>query len=40
MNTTVKPMQEFIVGQLNDVIQLMYPNETVDLTIEQNQTLI
>jgi phage portal protein BeeE len=40
MNTTVKPIQNFILDNLQDVVQLMYPNEQVSLTIEQNQTLI
>jgi phage portal protein BeeE len=39
MNTTVKPMQDFVLGQLQDVIQLMYPNEEINLVIEQNQPL-
>lgn len=40
MNTTVKPLQDFVTDNLQDVIQLMYPGEIVDLTIEQNQTLV
>ena len=39
MNTTVKPMQDFVLGQLQDVVQLMYPNEQINLVIEQNQPL-
>jgi phage portal protein BeeE len=39
MNTTVKPMQDFVLGQLQDVVQLMYPNEEINLVIEQNQTI-
>lgn len=39
MNTTVKPMQDFVLGQLQDVVQLMYPNEQINLIIEQNQPL-
>jgi phage portal protein BeeE len=39
MNTTVKPMQDFVLGQLQDVVQLMYPKEQINLVIEQNQPL-
>lgn len=39
MNTTVKPMQDFVLGQLKDVVQLMYPNEEINLVIEQNQAI-
>ena len=36
MNTTIKPMQEFIIRELTPVVQLLYPGEEVVLTIEQN----
>lgn len=39
MNTTVRPLQEFIIRELEPVIQLMYPNEEINLEIEQNQVL-
>lgn len=40
MNTTVKPLQEFLIRELEPVVQLMYPNEEVKLEIQQNQILI
>jgi phage portal protein BeeE len=39
MNTTIKPMQEFIIRELTPVVQLLYPGEEVVLTIEQNPIL-
>jgi len=39
MSTTIKPLQEFIIRELTPILQLMYPNMEIDLTIEQN-TLI
>lgn len=36
MATTIRPLQEFLIREVQPIIQLMYPNETVDLTIEQN----
>ena len=39
MNTTVKPLQEFILEELLPVVQLIYPNEQITLDIEQNQAL-
>lgn len=37
MNTSVKPMQDFIIRELEPVVRLMYPNQEVKLEIEQNQ---
>ena len=39
MSTTIKPLQEFIIRELSPILQLMYPNETIDLTIEQTPLL-
>jgi phage portal protein BeeE len=38
-STTIFPLQEFMVRELTPIIQLMYPSENVDLTIQQNQIL-
>jgi len=40
MNTSVKPMQEFIIKELEPIVQLMYPNESVELSIQQNQSIL
>jgi phage portal protein BeeE len=40
MNTSVKPMQEFIIKELEPIVQLMYPNEPVELSIQQNQSIL
>lgn len=37
MNTTVIPLQEFLIRELHPVIQLIHPNENIELIIEQNQ---
>lgn len=37
MKTTVIPLQEFIIRELQPVLQLIYPNENVELNIQQNQ---
>lgn len=39
MNTTIKPMQEFLIRELQPVVQLIYPNEQIVLEIEQNQVV-
>lgn len=39
MNTSVKPMQEFLIRELNPIIQLIHPEEEINLTIEQNSIL-
>jgi phage portal protein BeeE len=39
MNTSIKPMQDFILRELKPILQLMYPNEQVNLVIEQNQVV-
>lgn len=39
MNTSVKPMQEFILRELRPIVQLMYPEEQVTLEIQQNQVV-
>lgn len=39
MSTTILPLQSFILDQLQPVVQLMYPNEVVDLQIEQSTLL-
>jgi len=39
MSTTIKPLQEFIIRELQPILQLMYPNEKIDLTIQQNEIL-
>lgn len=40
MNTSIKPMQEFIIRELQPVVQLIYPNEQVSLNIIQNQSVL
>lgn len=40
MNTSVKPMQQFIIKELEPIIQLMYPTEAVELNIDQNQSIL
>jgi len=39
MNTSIKPTQEFMIRELQPIIQLMYPNEAINLEIQQNQIL-
>lgn len=39
MNTTVIPLQEFIIRELEPVVQLIFPNEKVELIIQQNSIL-
>lgn len=39
MNTSVKPLQEFLIRELEPVVQLIYPDEQVKLEITQNQIL-
>jgi hypothetical protein len=39
MKTTIQPLQEFMLKELNPIIKLMYPNEDVNLEIEQNEFL-
>lgn len=40
MNTSVKPMQEFLIRELEPVVQLIYPDQLVKLEIEQNSILL
>jgi phage portal protein BeeE len=40
MNTSVKPMQQFIIKELEPIVQLIYPQELVKLNIIQNQTIL
>ena len=37
MNTSIKPLQEFMLRELQPVVQLMYPDQAVSLEIQQNQ---
>jgi hypothetical protein len=39
MNTSIKPVQNFINRELDPVISLIYPNEEISLIIEPNQIL-
>ena len=39
MNTSVKPMQEFLIRELEPVVQLIYPDQLVKLEVEQNSIL-
>jgi len=39
INRTIIPMQTFLNRELEDIIQLIYPNEEITLVIEQNQLL-
>jgi len=39
MGTTIKPLQEFLVRELTPILQLMYPDQEINLEIEQNQLL-
>ena len=39
MNTTIKPMQEFLIREIEPIIQLMYPSQPISLEINQNQIL-
>jgi hypothetical protein len=39
MSTSIKPLQNFINRELEPIIQLIYPDETISLVIEQNQIL-
>lgn len=39
MSTTIVPLQNFIIREVEPVVQLIYPNEEVKLTIEQNTLL-
>ena len=39
LNTTIKPLQMEMVVQLKPLIQLLYPNEQINLDIIQNQIL-
>jgi hypothetical protein len=39
MNTSIKPLQNFINRELKPVIQLIYPDQEISLVIEQNQIL-
>jgi hypothetical protein len=37
MKTTIYPLQSFMLKELNPLVQLLYPNEQVDLKITQNE---
>lgn len=39
MNTSIKPIQNFVNRELKQVLGLMYPNEEINLIIEPNQIL-
>jgi hypothetical protein len=39
LNTTIKPIQDELINQLNPVIKLLYPNEQINTDIIQNQIL-
>ncbi len=39
MKTTIQPLQEFMLKELNPIVQLLYPEEQVNLVIEQNEFL-
>lgn len=39
MNTTVKPLQSFMNRELKEVLQLIYPNEEINLEITQSNIL-
>lgn len=39
MNTSVRPMQDFILRELRPIVQLIYPSEQINLEILQNQAL-
>jgi phage portal protein BeeE len=39
MKTSVEPMQEFILRELKPIMQLLHPNEVIDLQIEQNTVI-
>jgi hypothetical protein len=39
MNTTIIPLQEFIIREIEPVVQLIYPDEKVKLEIHQNKIL-
>jgi phage portal protein BeeE len=39
MSTTIKPLQEFLIRELKPILELMHPNEEINLEIEQNQLL-
>jgi hypothetical protein len=36
MRTTILPMQEFLLRELRGPIQLLYPNQEINLEIQQN----
>jgi len=37
MNTSIKPLQNFVTREIEPLIQLIYPNEQINLVIAQNQ---
>jgi hypothetical protein len=39
MKTTIQPLQEFMLKELNPIVQLLNPEEPVKLVIEQNEFL-
>jgi hypothetical protein len=39
MSTSIKPLQNFMNRELKPIIQLIHPDETISLVIEQNQIL-
>ena len=39
MNTSIKPIQTFINRELEPIVSLIYPNQEVDLVIQQNQII-
>ena len=39
MNTSVRPLQNFMNRELQPIIELIYPDQQISLVIEQNQIL-
>jgi hypothetical protein len=37
--TTIKPLQEFLIRELQPVMELMYPGQEIDLSITPNPIL-
>jgi hypothetical protein len=39
MNTTIFPLQDFLIRELKPVIELIYPDQEIELKIKQNKIL-
>lgn len=39
MNTTIFPLQDFLIRELKPVVQLIYPDQEIELKIQQNKIL-